>query len=197
MWNEYKTYSTTDVTERSLHLVFPVHELQVDGGSRAEQAVGFGFDISSKRRRSDAKPLNNPCESEVHLQLCYSPANAASDAVAKRNGAKVVHVICGIFPDPAIRSEVRRICKVLLIEGCGVVTESQLCPFGDEVSAHHQVILGDSSVAWENWKESEGLFDQASDERQLRNVLRCGNSRRAQRFLHFVIDLLLYMRVLR
>lgn len=26
-------------------------------------------------------------------------------------------------------------------------------PLGDEVSAHHQVILGNPSIAWENWKK--------------------------------------------
>ena len=29
----------------------------------------------------------------------------------------------------------------------------QSYPFGDEVSAHYQVILGNPSVAWENWKK--------------------------------------------
>lgn len=42
----------------------------------------------------------------MHLQLCNSPANAAPDAIAKGNGAKVVDTICGIFPYPAIWLEI-------------------------------------------------------------------------------------------
>ena len=38
--------------------MLPVNELQVDGGSRAEQAVGSGLDISSSERgHSDLEPL--------------------------------------------------------------------------------------------------------------------------------------------
>lgn len=44
--------------ERSLHLVFPVSKLQVDGSSRAEQAMGFGLDISSDRRHANVELLN-------------------------------------------------------------------------------------------------------------------------------------------
>lgn len=44
--------------QRSVHLVFPVDELQVDGGSRAEQAMGFGLDVGSERRRANVEPLN-------------------------------------------------------------------------------------------------------------------------------------------
>lgn len=47
-----------------------------------------------------------PCESQMHLQLGYPPANAAPDAVTKWNGAKVVDTISGMFPYPALRSEV-------------------------------------------------------------------------------------------
>lgn len=44
--------------EKSQCLSFPVDELQVDGGSRAEQAVGFGLDIISERRHADVELLN-------------------------------------------------------------------------------------------------------------------------------------------
>lgn len=37
---------------------FPVDELQVDGGTGAKQAVGFGFDVSSERRKADVELLN-------------------------------------------------------------------------------------------------------------------------------------------
>lgn len=46
------------LVERSQCLSFPVDELQVDGGSRAEQAVGFGLDIISERRYADVELLN-------------------------------------------------------------------------------------------------------------------------------------------
>lgn len=39
-----------------------------------------------------------PRERKMHLQLCYSSANAAPDAVAKGNWAKVVNAVCGMFP---------------------------------------------------------------------------------------------------
>lgn len=41
-----------------MHLVFSVGELQVDGGSRAEQAVGFGLYIISDRHDANVEPLN-------------------------------------------------------------------------------------------------------------------------------------------
>lgn len=44
--------------EKSQPLVFPVDELQVDGGSRTEQAMGFGLNISSERRHANVEPLN-------------------------------------------------------------------------------------------------------------------------------------------
>lgn len=44
--------------ERHLQLVFSVGELQVDGGSGAEQAVGFGLYIISDRWDANVKPLN-------------------------------------------------------------------------------------------------------------------------------------------
>lgn len=39
------------------------------------------------------------------------------------------------------------------LEGSHLLCLHQSYPFGDEVSAHHQVILGNPSVAWENWKK--------------------------------------------
>ena len=40
------------------YLVLPVNELQVDGASRAEKAVGFGLDVSSSERgHSNLEPL--------------------------------------------------------------------------------------------------------------------------------------------
>lgn len=38
-------------------------------------------------------------------------------------------------------------------EDSHLLCPSHSYPFGDEVSAHHQVILGNPSVAWENWKK--------------------------------------------
>lgn len=39
------------------------------------------------------------------------------------------------------------------LEGSHLLCLHRSYPFGDEVSAHHQVILGNPSVAWENWKK--------------------------------------------
>lgn len=55
--------------ERSLCLVFPVDELQVDGGGRAEQAMGFGLDISSERRDADVEPLNELHKEQKHREV--------------------------------------------------------------------------------------------------------------------------------
>lgn len=41
----------------------------------------------------------------------------------------------------------------------------------------------------------ECLFDQSSDERQMLDVISCGNFSRSQRRLDFCKDLLLYLRV--
>lgn len=38
-------------------------------------------------------------------------------------------------------------------EGSHLLCLYQAYPFGDEVSTHHQVILGNPSVAWENRKQ--------------------------------------------
>lgn len=65
-------------------------------------------------------------ESQVHLQFCYPPAYAAPDAVAKGNGAKIVHSIQSVFTEPAIGTELFRFGKILLIHGSGVMTKSQL-----------------------------------------------------------------------
>lgn len=40
------------------------------------------------------------------------------------------------------------------LKDSNVLRLHQSYPFGDEISAQHQVILGNSSVAWENWKKS-------------------------------------------
>lgn len=148
----------------------------------------------------------------MHLQLCYPPAYAAPDAVAKWNGAKVVKTFRGMFTHPAVRPEVQRTGEILVIQRRGVVTQGQLSltkmynenswaiqclyerysekyrimyhsinakhnhlffnllqnmnavhsnllclyqsyPFGDEIFAQHQVILRNSTVAWENWEK--------------------------------------------
>lgn len=65
-------------------------------------------------------------ESQVHLEFCYPPANAAPDAVAERNGAKIFHSIGSVFPEPAIGTEFFCFGKSLLIHGGGVMTKSQL-----------------------------------------------------------------------
>lgn len=62
----------------------------------------------------------------MHLQLCYPLADAAPDAVAKWNGAKVVNTLQGMFTYPAIRPEVRRAGEILVIQRRGVVTQGQL-----------------------------------------------------------------------
>ncbi len=55
--------------ERSLCLVFPVNELQVDGASRAEQPVGFGLDVSSERRRANVEPLDELHKEQKHREV--------------------------------------------------------------------------------------------------------------------------------
>ena len=130
--------------------------------------------------------ISYPYESEVHLQLCYPPADAAPDAVAKWNRAKVVKTLRGMFTYPALRSKVQRTGEILVIHRRGVVTQGQLSltktvcksvnafcrtqcdflkisfrtwtlhqsyPFGDEISIQHQIILCNSTVAWENWEK--------------------------------------------
>lgn len=62
----------------------------------------------------------------MHLELSYSPPDAAADAVAKRDGAKVVDAVRGILADPAIWTEFSGTGKVLLIHWGGVMTQSQL-----------------------------------------------------------------------
>lgn len=58
---------------RPLCLVLPVDELQVDLGSWAEQAVGFGLDISSQRRHANVELLNDlPTETKrQECQIAY------------------------------------------------------------------------------------------------------------------------------
>lgn len=161
MWGYLNLCTHHMYVEKSLRLGLPVDELQIDGSTRAEQAVGFGLDVSGQRRRADVELLNElhkkekcsavrkfeymhglvepcdldhgwtemcfyPCQSQVHLELCYSPADAASDAVAKGDGAKVVDAVSGIFPYPAIWFEFWRIGEVFFIKRCGVVTQGQL-----------------------------------------------------------------------
>lgn len=70
--------------------------------------------------------ISYPYENEVHLQLHYPPTDAAPDAVAKWNGAKVVKTIWGMFAYPAVRLDVHRIGEILIIHRCGVVTQGQL-----------------------------------------------------------------------
>lgn len=65
-------------------------------------------------------------ESQVHLEFCYPPADAAPDAVAERNGAKIFHSIQSVFTEPAFGTELFRFGKILLIHGGGVMTKSQL-----------------------------------------------------------------------
>lgn len=54
---------------RPLCLVLPVDELQVDLGSWAEQAVGFGLDISSQRRHANVEPLNDLPTEQKHRNV--------------------------------------------------------------------------------------------------------------------------------
>lgn len=68
---QHKTHIAVDLMKRSPCLVFPVDELQVDWGSRAEQAVGFGLDISSERRHTNVEPLND-LPKEQKTQECQS-----------------------------------------------------------------------------------------------------------------------------
>lgn len=61
--------STVDVTERRLCLVFPVDELQVDGCRRAQQAMSFGLDISSKRTYANVELLNELQKKQKHRHV--------------------------------------------------------------------------------------------------------------------------------
>lgn len=80
------------------------------------------------RARNDLKKglISYPYENEVHLQLCYPPAYAAPDAIAKWNWAKVVKTLRGMFTYPASRPEVQRTGEILVIQWRGVVTQGQL-----------------------------------------------------------------------
>lgn len=66
---QHKTHIAVDLMKRSPCLVFPVDELQVDWGSRAEQAVGFGLDISSERRHTNVEPLNDLPKEQKHRNV--------------------------------------------------------------------------------------------------------------------------------
>lgn len=65
-------------------------------------------------------------ESQVHLEFCYPPADAAPDAVAERNGAEIVHSIRSVLTEPPIGTELFCFGKSLLIHRGGVMTKSQL-----------------------------------------------------------------------
>lgn len=58
-----------------MHLVLSVGELQVDGGTRAEQTMGFGLYILSDRRDADVEPLN---ELHRNQNTCHFNSNTLS-----------------------------------------------------------------------------------------------------------------------
>lgn len=81
----------------------------------------------------DAYTNKHLCESQMHLQLGYSPPNAAADAVAKRDGAEVIDTVRGILANPTIWTELSGTGEVLFIHRGGVMTQSQLSLWTQEV----------------------------------------------------------------